>query len=183
VLGGADRMLAEVSEVARHRSELRTPADLLRRIRAGRPSVERPPVEDLLAQPPPRLKPRRELTGEGVIRFIRRDMLAGFAMASAREELGAFRSTLLDLRDQGIEVAVVVMPVSDAYRRAHPHGPADYRSWLGAVRAATAGTGAVLVDRHGGHDDADFPDSVHLAPAVAPEFSRSVARELADEGW
>jgi hypothetical protein len=104
-------------------------------------------------------------------------------MDTARAELDAFRATLLDLRDRGIAVAVVIMPVSDTYRRAHPHGAGDYDRWLAAVRRAAAGTGAVLIDEHEGHADSDFPDNVHLAPDVAPAFSRDVAQRLVDEGW
>lgn len=182
-LGSVDRLLEEASEVARHRATLREPARLAREVRRSRASRRPRPVAELLTQSPPALRPRRELTGDGVIRFIRGDMLAGFSPGTAVAELEAFRSTLLDLRRLGIETAVVVMPVSRTYLRAHPHGRRDYDAWLASVQEAAAGTGATLIDVHRSRPDADFPDNVHLAPQVAPVFTRAVARELAAAGW
>jgi hypothetical protein len=181
LLGEADRVLGSTSAIARDRAILRDPEALARALKAGTRPRRAAPLRTLRAADPPPLVPRPQLVGDGVIDFIRRDMLAGFAVTDA--ELDAFRTTLLDLRRQGIETAVVVMPVSSTYIKAHPRGRADYDAWRRAVTRAAAGTGATLLDLHDSRADTDFPDNVHLSPEVAPDFTRVVAARLAAEGW
>jgi hypothetical protein len=94
------------------------------------------------------------------------------------EEIASFRSTLRALRQQGIDIHVVIVPVHTGYIAAHPHGAADYDAWRRAVTRAARAEGVPISDHTADVPDRGFIDFEHLGPEAARTFSAEIAQEL-----
>jgi hypothetical protein len=178
-LGAADRELASMVPVARRRNELRKPIQLAENLRAGAPADvhANKPLDRLLG-------PMRTNRGKKLKRaasYLRRQQLADF-VATPRY-VDAFSSTLRDLRDRYIATVVVVMPVPQAFRDAHPGGAAQYEQWKRMAIATARASGAKVLDLNDTRPDVDFPDYVHLERHAAEDWSHELGRDLRDLGW
>jgi hypothetical protein len=63
-----------------------------------------------------------------------------------RSEVDALRRVIDDAREQGIDVVVLNLPVTDLFIGMAPRGQADYDEYLPAVRAAAISSGATFID-------------------------------------
>ncbi len=183
--GDLDRRLLDVA-LSHHRDELRDPAALLTAARGNattsyervRPLQQRAVWE--LAYP--------QLSDERLAR-LRRNHLATiedkqlFEFAIGDDELEAFRATLRELQDEGIEVAVVFMPVPTGYADAHPGGAAQFEEFKATIAAETAALDVTTLDLSTTMSDDDFRDYEHLWVEAAHRFTDLLAERLLDEGW
>ncbi len=175
-LGTADEILADNVAVARHRSQLRDPYRLTQELRKPKPAD--PPEKPLDALLGPVVKAPSDPNGKyAELSFLQRTLLANFRVTP--DVVDAYRTTLEQLRKDGVKTAVVLMPVSVPYRDSHPKGARQYDAWKRfAVRTAEA-AGARVIDLDDSMPDEAFSDYVHLAPAAAREWSVTLAKELA----
>ena len=86
-------------------------------------------------------------------------------------------TTLVRLAREGIEVAVVLMPVPERVRgSAHPNGEDDFAEFLTFVTAESRWSGgAVLRLQPAGYADEDFHDVTHLNGAPAERLLRNAS--------
>lgn len=181
-LGAADRVLANLG-LSRHREELRDPVSL-GSIVSGSSRVKR---HGKLAEMGrwdlvyPELPPERlERLRRQHLEMIGRRQLAGFRIGET--EMDAFTETLEDLESRGIEVVVVLWPVTTGYVGAHPRGEADFEAWKDAVLRETGEREVAVVDLSSAMPDEDFRDYEHLEVDAAARFSAMLAGELAAMG-
>jgi hypothetical protein len=115
---------------------------------------------------------------------IRTRQLRNFTIGKA--ELDAYKHTLKALQAQHIDVAIVIMPVTDGYLSFHPHGAADYLQWKQVVTDIARADGIPVIDLSRsveGHDFRYFRDYEHLSPAAAHSFTDLLAGKLRTLGW
>lgn len=185
-LAEADRRLARVSALARHRETLRDPY-LVSRVLTGTDLNDtlptRPPAEAIRFErgyrrlDPARLARMRRIEAA----FVRDQQLAGYRVGV--DEVASFRRTLRDLRRAGIRTAVVLMPVTQEYLDAHPNGARDFARWRRAATRAARAEGVLVLDDTRAVPDEEFRDIEHLDAAPAEAFSARVNRQLRDAGW
>jgi lysophospholipase L1-like esterase len=186
LVGRLGAWATEHSDLVRYRTELRQPTvvwDALGRARrdepaehtsvAGIPGIIGPDGEGLS---------RRTLTftGESVsAAFARDQLLNDFSIGSAQVQ--STRELLTDLDDDGIDVVVVILPVTDEYVELHPHGADDVEAFLGAIDDVATDTGVRVVDLHDASYDHDlFADTHHLTAAGGERLSPELADALGD---
>ena len=178
----ANRELTDVSALARERAKLRRPTKLAAALRSGPPPPRRRlPLTKLLG---PQLPKNRAPTAGAVAKeagYLRGTLLGDFGVTPAY--MNAFEQTLRSLREQKIQTAVVVMPVSSRYRASHPGGVAQYDKWKARITKRAHALGATVVDSNASMPDADFSDFVHLKPEPARVWSAKLGRALAAQGW
>ena len=177
LLGRIDRKLARHSALVRHRKLLARPGDFLTDVRNGPPRPDPTPFDRLAKRraPDTRDKGRREL------RRIAGTVLHDYEIGV--REVAAFRATLERLRAEGIEVAVVLLPVPAPFIAAHPRGATDFAAFEATVGAVSTETGTFLLDFTHAFPDTAFRDFTHLLEGPAARLSRDVARELEERGW
>jgi hypothetical protein len=176
-----------VSDLVAYRTRLRDPAELgaaldrlSRRVAAARPSPAG--IDGVLGADGQGLS-RRALRyrGEaGAKLFTRQQLLQGWALDD--DQVAAARSLVEQLQDDGIDVVLVVLPVTDDYVAQHPDGAADFDEFLASVRTLAADTGAPLLDLHGDGASERFADTHHLNAAGAEWFSAELAARLDELG-
>lgn len=183
--GAADRLLAHLSALARHRAALREPLTALHALTGEEHD------DALVDRRPPRaitftVGNTRMLTGARRARMLaeepaqtRNGPLRNFSVGS--REIDAFRTTLSSLKALGINVHVVIMPVQQGYIAAHPRGAVDYERWRRAVTSAAQDEGVPISDHTSDFGADDFLDFEHLNPAAARTFSRTIASEVRSE--
>jgi hypothetical protein len=183
--GAADRLLQN-SAISDHRVELRDPVRLSQDLTGTPARFDKPrPLGDRASW----------ATGYGKIseaqlrriranhrREVRDQQLLDFEIGE--EEMRAYEDTLTGLRDQGIEVAVVIMPVPSHYFDLHPGGKADWERWRVAVTAAAERIGVPIFDMSQSIPDEGFRDSEHMLTKPARDFTKQLDTKLKDElGW
>lgn len=175
--GRIDRRLARYSALVRHRALLARPGDFVADVRDGRPESDPTPFDRLAKHraPDTRDKSSREL------RRVTGTVLHDYEIGT--REVEAFRATLERLHAQGIDVAVVLLPVPPAFIAAHPRGGTDFAAFTATVRDVTTQTGTILVDATRDFPAASFRDFTHLLEDAAARLSRDVAHELEGRGW
>ena len=132
----------------------------------------------------PQLPKNRAPTAGAVAKeagYLRGTLLGDFGVTPAY--MNTFEQTLRSLHKQGIETAVVVMPVSSRYRASHPGGVAQYDKWKARITTRAHALGATVVDSNDSMPDADFSDFVHLKPEPARVWSAKLGHALAAQGW
>ena len=183
--GAADRLL-EKSAISEHRVELRDPVALSQDL-TGTPARfdKKRPIGDLASW----------ATGYGNVsaadlrriranhrKEVRDQQLLNFEIGA--EEMRAYEDTLAGLRDQGIEVAVVIMPVPSHYFELHPNGKADWDRWRVAVTEAAERARVPIFDMSQSIPDDGFRDSEHMFTKAARDFTNQIDTKLRDElGW
>lgn len=109
---------------------------------------------------------------------IRTEVLSDFAVGA--DETAAFKRELTTLRDDGVEVLVVLMPVPPSYIELHPNGREDFDSFVVAASEVVSGLDIRLVDASDWFGESDFRDHTHLRRSPAEEFSLRLVDELRD---
>lgn len=185
-LADADELMASFSALAKNRAALRDPYDMLKVVTGADLSTrlpDRPQPRaasfDLGYKPLPPAKLKKMQLRE--IAYARDVQLRGYSLG--RDELVAFRRTLKRLKALNTEAAVVLMPVTQDYIDAHPHGARDFNAWRTRVTAVAESEGVAVLDRTRSMPDAAFRDAEHLLVASARDFSLEVATELKRQGW
>ncbi len=183
-IAALDRALLSIA-LSEHRDELRDPASLIEAARGnrerftrqrplGRRAVWDLGFRDLSDAQLDRMRENHRIT-------VRDKQLVNFRVGD--EELNAFRRTLRALREQGIEVVVVVMPIPTSFRELHPGGPEQFEELRDLVLAESEAAGVDALDLSSSMDDDDFRDYEHLEVEAAEEFSDLLADRLRALGW
>ena len=176
-----------VSDLVAYRTQLRDPAELrsaIERWQAGTPAP-RPSTEgiDRVLGADGQGLSRRSLQyrgDPGAKLFTRQQLLAGWSLDP--EQVDAATALIGDLRTQGIDVVLVVLPVTDDYVAQHPNGAADFATFLAAAEGIADDTGAPLVDLHDAAPIDRFADTHHLNEAGTEWFSAELATRLTTLG-
>ena len=171
----------------RHRRQLRDPvavwSALSRALRGERETRPDPKgIPGVLGDDGAGLS-RRDLTfasAPGSDALLRRELLNDFSIGGAQTD--ALRSLVDELEGDGVEVALTVLPVTDAYIAAHPDGTADYERFLAVVDDVASSEGVAVLDLHDWADPADFADTHHLAGPAADRLSAALPELLAGAG-
>ena len=180
----ADRAL-EASALSANREALRDPLTVQHALEGkARPSEDVRPLGDRavweLGYPKITEKERKRLRAAHM-REIKEHQLLNFRMGE--EEIGAYVRTLRSLKDQGIETAVVIMPVPTTYIEAHPKGRADLDEFKRVATEKAKDAGVPVVDLSEAMKDEDFRDHEHLWAPQAREFTKLLAGKLQELGW
>lgn len=184
--GAADRTLAEVSALAHNRAALRDPY-LMSQVLTGTDESNALPdrhgeqaitfargFKDL---PPAKLARMRAEEAA----FAKNVQLRDFHIG--RAELDAYRRTLRSLRRSTDHLAVVILPVTQQYIDAHPHGARDYDHWVRVVTRVAREERVDILDETHAMPASAFRDLEHLDLAGAMRFSDQVRESLHGFGW
>ncbi|MEL7207034.1 MAG: SGNH/GDSL hydrolase family protein [Actinomycetota bacterium] len=187
LLGTLQEPFITHSALVRHRSALRDPVelwggigDLLAGDRAERPGPEG--LDGLLDADGAGLS-RRDLSyvpSASGTALVEQELLNDFSIDGA--QVAALQSLIEDLRSDGIDVALVALPVTTDYVAAHPDGAADQDAFLDALRSVAEATDVPMVDLHDAVEDPGFADTHHLAGEAADDLSRRLPDLLAEAG-
>ena len=178
----------EHSDVFRYRNELRDPAEVwagIQRVRSGerQERLSADGIEGIIGPDGEGLS-RRPLQYTGAVsiqRLLQTELLNDFRMGGT--QIDAADGLISELADRGVEVVLLVLPVTQDYVELHPDGGADFQQFLVTARRLAERTGAVLVDAHGwAGGDAQFADTHHLNGDGALAFSADLPDLLADAG-
>ena len=175
VLQRFDRWLDGHSALWDHRFQLRDPETLADAV------LGRRPVEDPEAAA---VEPDGRQSFDQDLPFANR--VVGGDLPVGDWSLGTLDPAAVDrlirfARSRGIKVVLVDMPVTNDYVARHPHGEADYETFIAAVQALATRDGATVVDLDGLRDHSLFADEVHLNKHGAQVFSTQLAAALAPE--
>jgi len=188
LFGRLQAPLLEHSALFEYRNELRDPTELwagIQRARRGERTERLSPdgIEGIIGPDGEGLS-RRPLRYTGAVsiqRFDQTELLNDFRMGGTQIDAAAELVTELD--DRGVEVVLLLLPVTQDYVGLHPDGGADFQRFLVTARRLAERTGAVLVDAHGwAQGDALFADTHHLNGDGALAFSADLPALLADAG-
>jgi hypothetical protein len=188
LLGRLQRPLVDHVALARYRTTLGDPgalatavADRLAGDRAPRISAEGLPGligdgGEGLSRRDLRYVPDDPVVGS----FVRAQLLEDFAVGGTQQDAAA--SLIADLGAAGIEVVLVVPPVTDEFVALHPDGQVSWDRYRDAVTDIAEQTGVPVIDLADGAADPLFADTHHLNADGAAWMSQQVAAELDDLG-
>lgn len=168
------------SDLIRYRTELRDPDVLGDAVARAwrRDTVPRPGpagIPGILGADGQGLS-RRDLRYTGsptAQQFVREQLLNEYSTDGTQRQ--ALERLVRDLQAGGVQVVLVVLPVTDDYVATHPHGETDMADFVEAVDRVAAGTGAHLVDaRSLVTDTGSFADTHHLNARGAEALSASL---------
>lgn len=169
-LDRADRLLSEVSYLARYRSILREPTSWFGDAKAswdGTITRSDGLYLGFLNEP---------YHGDAaVLTKLRNGSVHDFALGAAQK--GVLRRLLVDLRAQGRRVILVSVPVTQDYVDLYPRGLADHQTYVEAVRSLAADVGVEFVDA-GIWDRSLMADPLHSNRAGNQRLSALVAARL-----
>ncbi len=175
--GWADRGLWTVSMVSRYRDLLREPTFLSDLFDGPAPDEVEVALDDLME---PIDWPALGQTPHAFL-ALTTSLLADFHVGE-RHAID-FRETIETLRAQGVEVVVVLLPVSAPYVDAHPDGAAGFESFNEWLRAEVESLGVPLFDYGRAIPEAQFLDYNHVSPAGANLLTEMLASDLEAIGW
>lgn len=176
VLDRLDHWLDDRSELWRHKVALRNPDSIFDAIR-GRGPLADPQVAAMDAfgrtgyLQTQRFEDRIDDGGVGV-------PIETWSLG--RRNPAALERVVTGLRDQGITVVLVDMPVTDEYVLAHPGGAADYEVYLRYLRAFAERVGAPLIEMSGVRDHALFADEIHLNIDGATQLTNALVARITE---
>ena len=173
ILERVERRLSDVSELVRHRTELRRPLEAI----FGYDSPDRNVVQNAdlgqelhLLDLPSRFDPAVES-------FFRAEPLLNFVPSET--QMGAMRSTVNRLQRAGVRVILLDVPVAEQYLALHPRGAADYLAYEIGLNVLAAQTGAELLDT-GTWTQPSFSDPLHLNRLGADQLTALIDQYLED---
>jgi hypothetical protein len=186
--GRVSSWLVARSALVRYRTELRDPSavvDAVSSWRSGTPLPRRSAdgINGLIGPEGEGLSRRslHYLHDVGTKSFTRDQLLAGFDIDS--RQVDEARDLIRDLRANGTQVALVVLPVTSDYISLHPRGQEDFDEFMVTARFLSTAGGAPLIDLHDQlPDDARFADTHHLNAEGQAWFSSTLPARLADAG-
>jgi hypothetical protein len=164
----------------RHRVELRDPETVwnsLRRLRTGE-ETEHPDPAGLpgVLGPAGQGLSRRDLVygGSAVAQQLVLDQLLNdYEPSDSQAE--ALRSLVHDLEEQGTQVVLLLLPVTDDYLALHPNGAADYDEFAAQVEQIGEQAGVTVVDAHDwAPEESMFADTHHLNASGSGSFSEAL---------
>lgn len=94
-------------------------------------------------------------------------------------DLDAVRRTATELRERGVRLVLVQMPVPEIFVERHPNGRADYDKTGVAIRELGAELNADVVDFDGLFADDSFVDYTHLDEPSTQQFTEWFVAALA----
>jgi hypothetical protein len=185
LLGRLQRPLTEHVALVRNRAALTDPAALGRAVSDRFAGEDAPRVAD--DGLPGVLGP----SGEGVSRqdltyveddpvvagFVRDQLLAEYEVGD--HQLDAAAGAVDDLQHDGVEVVLVIPPVTEEFVALHPDGRDSFDEYRTAVSDLAAEQGVTLLDHSAEGDESWFADTHHLNGRGADEYTRQLAAELA----
>ncbi len=177
LFGSLDRQLWSVSMVARYRDLIRGPAFVLHLFD---PVPERPPeiaLEDLMQ---PVDWPELRQTQQGLL-DLKSSLLADFHIGGRHAE--DFAYTVETLGDSGVEVVIVLLPVSAEYVAAHPNGAEGFESFLDWIRSEGERLGVPMFDYSRAIPEEEFLDYNHVGPSGATMLTEMLLADLSGLGW
>jgi hypothetical protein len=166
VLDRVDRWLGDHVDLWGYRQTLRRPDAVLDALR-GRPLPADPDVDETKDN-------GRDAAGEFRTFEQRTAGAAGLPVDNwslGTDDPAALGRLIDGAKAQGIAVLLVDMPVTDDYVAKHPHGEADYATYLQALRALAHDAGVPLVELDAMRDHRYFMDEVHMNRAGAETFT------------
>jgi|GEM_PF-3445258 len=187
-LGASQRWLAGRLALVAHRNQLRSPTDVddaIDRWRAGTPAarIDEQSLTDVLG-PDGEGRSRVDLVrrpGTPASPFVTEQLLADFVVADDADDRLAGMAAAV--REVDAEPVFVLLPVTDAFVEAHPHGVADVHAAEEAVSRAAVAAGAPIVDLRGfAVPAAGFADTHHLNAAGADALSSALPDALTTAG-
>jgi hypothetical protein len=185
-IGRLGAFATEHSDLVRYRVELRRPDavwDALGRALRGDDPDQRDGTDPSLIGPDGEGLSRRALTYDGSsvsATFAQSQLLGDFVVGGA--QLQSARALVDDLQDDGVEVVLVILPVTDDYQALHPEPETDMATFLRVVDDLADETGATVVDLHDApYGDELFADTHHLNGAGSERLTRELADRLGDD--
>jgi hypothetical protein len=183
LIGRIGSAAGSVSDLVAYRTRLRDPTEvraafdrMSTRTAAARPSAAG--IDNVLGTDGEGLS-RRSLRygGEaGAKLFTREQLLKGWSLD--QDQVAAAESLVADLRSNGTDVVLVVLPVTDDYIDQHPNGTTDFDAFLQSAHGLAEATGAPLLDLHDAAPTELFADTHHLNGDGAAWFSAELATRL-----
>lgn len=95
------------------------------------------------------------------------------------EDVAAVIRTIEDLRDRGVEVVLVQMPVPPRFVELHPAGAASLEQVRNLIAGIGTETNVQVVDLGAGFTDANFVDFSHLDDVSRTRLTEQLATSLA----
>ena len=188
LFGRLQAPFVEHSALFEYRNELRDPSQLWAGIQAAadgerQERLSADGIEGIIGPDGEGLS-RRELRYTGAVsiqRFDRTELLNDFRMGGA--QLTAAEDLIEGLQDRGVEVVLLLRPVTEDYIAQHPAQGADFQRYLVTARRLAESTGATLVEAQGwAAGDEQFADTHHLHGDGSLAFSADLPGLLADAG-
>lgn len=186
LFGRLQAPFVEHSALFEYRNELRDPSQLWAGIQAAadgerQERLSADGIEGIIGPDGEGLS-RRELRYTGAVsiqRFDRTELLNDFRMGGA--QLTAAEDLIEGLQDRGVEVVLLLLPVTEDYIAQHPAQGADFQRYLVTARRLAESTGATLVEAQGwAAGDEQFADTHHLNGDGSLAFSADLPGLLAD---
>jgi hypothetical protein len=174
--GEVDRWLWSVSMTARYRDALGEPRLLLDLLQSA-PPVEDVELADLLE---PTVWPDVRQTPK-TFADLRNSILLDFHVAE--DHATDFEFTIETLSEAGVEVVVVLLPVSQPYIDAHPGGEVGYLDFVDWIESETARLGVPFLAYDRSIPEEEFLDFNHISPEAATLLSDLLASDLRALGW
>lgn len=115
-----------------------------------------------------------------VTRFAADQLLADYEISD--DQVAAATELIESLQDQGVEVVLVQLPVTEEFVSLHPNGADDWDQYQAALAGIGEETGARLIDLSEGFDESEmFADTHHLNGEGSASVSERLAAELGVE--
>lgn len=186
-LGDLQRVLVDVSALARNRDGLRDPGELtdaLHRALGGEQATRTSPagVPGVIGPTGEGLSRRDRVDAGGSVarRFLTEELLGDYAVST--DETAALVRTIDHLREAGTEPVLVVLPVTGEYVGLHPAGATDFQEFLDAIDEVAEETGTPLLDLHDAITRPEsFADTHHLNAAGSTELTRMIVERISDD--
>jgi hypothetical protein len=182
--GDADRDIEALS-MSRYREQLRDPLKAMRALDGkGRDFEQKRKLGDRAVWPVgfPDASPAQIAKGRAAhMRSVRDKQLKNYRVGPRMLE--AYTHTIAELRKQGVDVAIVLMPAPTFFVPLHPRGEADFADWKTKVTAAAKAQDVPVLDLTRSMPDRAFRDMEHLDREPAHEFSAKLADQLKALGW
>lgn len=175
--GWLDRRLWSVSMISRYRDLLREPSALLGVFEDPVPEETQPELVDLLT---PTEWPDVAQT-DRAFQALRGSLLHDFSIGD--QHAADFEYTMAALADRGIELVVVLLPVSEEFVNAHPEGEATFERFRFWLRSEVASRGVPVFDYSKAISEGEFLDYNHISPNAASVLTGLLIDDLRSLGW
>ncbi len=98
------------------------------------------------------------------------------------DEIASYKHVITSLQKEHIPLTIVIMPVTTAYLKAHPHGAADYLRWKATVTSVARSYHVTVIDVSRSMPDSAFHDVEHLFVPQAKQFTKMLSAKLRAAG-
>src|SRR5262245_7245351 len=115
-----------------------------------------------------------------VTAFARDQLLAGYHVGGP--QLDAAHDLIGDLQHPGVDVVLVMPPVTDEFVGLHPHGEDSFAEYRAAVASLATDTDTPVIDLTDYRDPSWFADTHHLNATGATAISAILTQQLQGTG-